>query len=133
MSNIAATTQHILNSFAQGDIPAILAVNAPNVEWVHPGDASIVPFAGTFKNIDGAIGFFTGIGQSVRVTAFEPRGFSESGNVVHAEVYIAGTGIATGKTYENVVDMAFTYNNEGQLARYEAFVDPTNLENALRA
>lgn len=133
MSNITATTQHILQSFAQGDIPAILATNAPNVEWIHPGDPSIVPFAGTFKGIDGAVGFFTGIGQSVQVTAFEPRGFSESGNVVRAEVYLAGTGITTGKTYDNVIDMAFTYNTDGQLARYEAFVDPTNLENALRA
>jgi len=126
------TTQHILDSFTRGDIPAILATNAPNVQWIHPGDPGIVPFAGTFNNIEGAVQFFQGIGQSVQVTAFEPRSFREEGNVIHAEVRIAGVGLATGKTYENVVEMAFTYNDDGQLVRYEAFVDPTSLENALR-
>lgn len=126
------TVQMNYAAFGQGNIPAILATLTDDCTWTHPGNPAIVPFAGTFRGkADIGNKFFAMIPTAVEITVFEPRDFREEGNTVITPVYIKGKGLATGKEYDNLVEMRWTFDAAGKVTAYQAIVDPSALEMAL--
>lgn len=119
-------------AFGRGDVPSILATLAPDCSWSHPGNPSIIPFAGTFRG-PAEIGskFFAAIPTAVQITEFLPMLTFDNGKTVVHTVKIKGKGIATGKWYENTAEMKAIFNDAGLIEKYEIMVDPSGLEAAL--
>jgi uncharacterized protein len=131
----SANVQTVMGNYAafgKGDIPAILATLAPNCSWYHAGNPAIVPFAGTF-NSPAEIGskFFAAIPGAVEILTFEPSLKAEEGSTVITTVHIKGKGVATGKEYENTVEMRWTFDASGKVTGYKNIFDPAALEAAL--
>ena len=131
----SANVQTVMGNYAafgKGDVPAILSTLAPNCTWYHAGNPAIVPFAGSFTGPQ-EIGskFFAMIPTAVQITTFEPSLQSEEGNVVVTSVHIKGKGVATGKEYENTVEMRWTFDAAGKVVDYKNIFDPAGLEGAL--
>lgn len=135
LSAQSANVQTVMGNYAafgKGDIPAILATLAPNCSWYHAGNPAIVPFAGTF-NGPAEVGskFFAIIPTAVQILGFEPSLKAEEGNTVITAVKIKGQGVTTGKSYENTVEMRWTFDATGKVTKYENLFDPAALEAAL--
>lgn len=124
------TVQENYARFGQGDIPGIIGTLADNVVWVHPGNPSIVTFAGEYKGHDGVGQFFTKVGQDSQITAFAPSNFREKGNAVSNDVHIEGVIPSTGKTYVSDIVMTWTFGPDGKVTRWEATGDVASLEQA---
>lgn len=118
--------------FGQGDIPGILSTFAENAVWIHAGNASLVPFAGTFNGVDGIARFFEAVAKSVRITVFQPSNFREEGNRVVNDIHIEGTVLSTGKNYSNDAMFTWTFDQNGKAMRWEASGDMSKLEAAFQ-
>lgn len=131
----SANVQTVMNNYAafgKGDIPAILSTLAPNCTWYHAGNPAIVPFAGELVGPDAvASNFFALIPTAVEITGFEPSIVGEEGNTVISSVKIQGKAVKTGKTYENTVEMRWTFDTAGKVVDYKNLFDPAALEAAL--
>ncbi|WP_299428514.1 nuclear transport factor 2 family protein [uncultured Meiothermus sp.] len=73
MSNIEVA-QAIYRRFGQGDIPGVMALLHPEIDWIWYGPQEI-PWAGTHKGHQDMLKFFGAIGATVSVEAYEPREF----------------------------------------------------------
>lgn len=73
MSNLEII-QSIYQRFGQGNIPGVLALLDPNINWIWYGPQTI-PWAGEHKGHEDMVKFFMAIGQNVTVEAYEPREF----------------------------------------------------------
>lgn len=117
-------------AFGKGDIPAILASLTDDCHWSHVGNPSVIPFAGTFIGKAEVGRFFENVGKSVQITRFEPGNFRTTNNTVACTVQIAGTIIATGKTYSNSVEQTFTFDAAGKVKMWATTGDVSGLEAA---
>lgn len=124
------TVQNDFAAFGRGDIATIIRSTTENIVWKHAGNPDIVAFAGTFNGHEGVGRFFQQVGSSVNITVFEPQNFVENGNTVTSTVKITGTVLATGKEYNNTIDMVFTFDAAGMVTNWEAKGDVTDLEAA---
>lgn len=124
------TVQNDFAAFGKGDIQTIVNSTTDAVVWRHAGNPGIVPFAGTFNGHEGVGRFFQNVGSSVNITVFDPQNFVENGNTVTTTVNIKGTVLATGKEYNNTVDMVFTFDASGKVTNWEAKGDVSDLESA---
>lgn len=71
----------IYAAFGSGDIPAMLALLADDIEWEHPGPSEI-PWAGSFRGHDGVASFFAAIIENADFLEFEPQTFVADGDHV---------------------------------------------------
>lgn len=124
------TVQADFAAFGQGDIQTIINSTTENVVWKHAGNPAVIPFAGTFNGHEGVGRFFQNVGASVQIPVFEPMNFVEKGNTVTSTVHIKGVVLATGKEYENMIDMVFTFDADGKITNWEAKGDVSGLESA---
>ena len=84
-------------AFVSGNIPAILAVLADDVEWINPGKG--VPTEGTRRSVEEVARFFEMVGSTWNFTSFEPREYVANGETVVVVGSYAGTARATGKPF----------------------------------
>jgi ketosteroid isomerase-like protein len=106
-------------AFGRGDIPAILDVLAPDVDWRVP---EVLPHGGTFHGPEAVGGFFQGIGERWEDFRVEPGDLLEGGDEVasvgRAEGTLRGAGPASyGFTH------VFTVAG-GKISRFREYVDP---------
>lgn len=118
--------------FGAGDIPGILASLSPDIVWSHDGDPAIIPFAGTYRGQAEVGRFFQLVGQTTKVTVFNPTNFQEKGNVVTNDCHIEGIVIATGKPYSDDVTMTWTFGPDGKALTWAAKGAMTGLTAASR-
>lgn len=76
--NIAATRE-IYEAVRGGDLQAVLGRLDPEVRVEFVGTDEI-PFAGDWRGIDGAVEFFTKVGETVAVESVEPWRFIADGD-----------------------------------------------------
>ena len=117
-------------AFGRGDIPAILAVLDPNVEWTTPGKG--VPTEGTRRGPAEVARFFETVGSTWTFTAFEPREYVASGDTVVAIGSYAATARATGKPMTSDWVMVWKFRN-GKLAYFREYTDTQALAAAVAA
>src|SRR5947209_1777197 len=113
-------------AFGRGDVPAVMAMNAPDALWVNYTSQS--PLGGEFKGSDEIGTFFVKIGDSIDITQFEMAPIAADGDVVVAAGEQAYTVKSTGKTVAGRVLHVFTFNAEGKVTKFEEF--ETGTENA---
>lgn len=131
----SANMQTVMNNYAafgKGDIPAIIASFADDCLWVHAGDPTVVPFAGTFKGKAGLGQFFDAVGKSTQIVAFEPANFTEKGNMVMNTTHIVGKTLSTGKTADSIMNFTWTFDATGKVVKFEAAGNTAALEDSFK-
>jgi ketosteroid isomerase-like protein len=94
-----AVVRSIYDNFVQGDIPAVLAVLDPDIEWIE-NDQTFLPWHGTHRGPDAvAAKVFGGVHANFDEFAVVPVRFHDVGDVVVVE------GRAKGRTKSgNTID-----------------------------
>jgi ketosteroid isomerase-like protein len=120
------TAKNMYAAFARGDIPAVLEMLAPDVEYEHNAPPEMVPFGGRFRGLDEVKRFYTLVGKSVRVEEFVPDQFIVQGDDVVVVGHNRGSVIATGREVGVRWAHILTFRN-GLLARLRMFTDTATL------
>ncbi len=121
MNNVQIA-QEIYQRFGQGNIPGVLELLDPEVDWIWYGPSSI-PWAGSHRGREAMISFFTKIGKNVQVEAYEPREFLAGENgVVTVLGWQRVRVLATNKTWETHWCHVWIAKN-GLMARVREYYD----------
>lgn len=123
MADNAALLQDLYESFAQGDVPAVLAAMDPKIEWNEaehvtfwPGEAFIGPDAvvqGVFARIPATFG------DTFRI---EITRIQDCGSTVVMEGRYKGVAQATGKTLDAQVTHIWDLS-EGKVVKFQQYTD----------
>lgn len=127
-----ALIQSVYEAFAKGDIPAILAMMDPAIEWISGGSRDDFPTLGERHGVEGAASFFRDVAQHGEFTSFEPREILPSGEKVMVLGHYGITAKATGKHFESDWVHAFTIKG-GKCVKFQEFTDTAAFYKAGRA
>jgi uncharacterized protein len=112
--------QGMYAAFGRGDIPAVLAGMADDIEW---HEALGMPYGGVFRGGDAVVAnVFGPIATDVEGFAVVPEEFVGSGDTVAAVVRYTGTGKVTGKTLDVPVVHIWDIR-DGKVTRFRQFID----------
>src|SRR5439155_20734723 len=118
MAENAEVVRSAYDAFGRGDIPAILDMLAPDVDWNVP---DVLPHGGSFRGPDAVGGFFQGIGErweSFTVDVGELlTGGDEVATVGRADGTLRGGGPA-GYGFAHVFSLG-----DGRITRFREYVD----------
>lgn len=117
------TTRHIFSAFGRGDIPAILATLAPDVQWEYGPVSQNVPWYQNRQGVAGATEFFQSL-AGCEFHRFDTTAFIAEGSTVVVLVDSDYTIKKTGRrvVYEDAVFL-LKFNADGQVARFAHRVD----------
>ena len=123
--------KEVYRLFGEKNVPALLSYFDKDIEFIRPGNAEI-PFAGTFKGIDGLIKMLTIIGQSIQLKAFTPENFFVNENMVVVLGSDTAEVISTGKSYTSTWVQAFTLK-DSKIVHVQVYLDTLTIAAAFRA
>ena len=120
-------------AFQRGDITALLALVADNVEWhAIKGAEGVAPHAGARRGKAAVADFFAQLGASTEFTRFEPREFIAQGDQVVAIGEYAARVKSTGRSVASDWAMVFTVR-DGKVVRFREWTDSAQLVRAYGA
>jgi ketosteroid isomerase-like protein len=122
MTDPIATVQKIYEAFGRGDVPTILELLRPDVEWEHDTIDYAIPWLRPGRGRDHVAAFFGEVAK-LRFHAFIPEAFLSDRNHVAVFVRYDVTNAATGKRFAGVEVHYWTFDEEGRVARMKHFVD----------
>ena len=93
-----AAVRRLYDAYGRGDVDAVLADLAADVDWAAEAAGTSVPWWGSFHGNGEVPRFFKEIGTNVDVTEFDLVSFTSNDTDVVAIVHWAFTVNATGKT-----------------------------------
>ena len=108
-------------AFGRGDVPAILALVAVQVEWKFCGPRNR-PFTGTFRTREEIGRWFASIPTVDDIQAFEPREFIPGGEHVTVLGWERTAARPSGKVFENEWVHVFTVR-DGRITRFWGMYD----------
>ena len=116
-------------AFARGDVPAVLAVLAPEISWT---EAEGFPYGGTYFGPQAVLqGVFMRLGTEWDGYAAVPDEFIVQGDTVVALGLYSGTYNATGKTFAAPFAHVWTLR-DGKAVKFQNFTDTAVVQAALR-
>ena len=124
------TVQEIYAAFGRGDIPSILNVVSPNVEWFNAGPTEI-PYAGRRRGLDEVKEFFQTLYAMVEPDEFEPQEYLAQGDRVIVLGRWSGRSKTTGRAFESAWAMAWTLQN-GKVTSFRSYEDTEAVAAAFR-
>jgi ketosteroid isomerase-like protein len=116
------TIKAIYESFGRGDIAAILARLAPDIEWEHDWGAPPLKWYQPRRGRDGVPQFFAALAD-FEFLRFEPVAFLEGGNMVAVPIQLELRVKANGKTIKDLEAHLWTFGDDGLVTRFRHFVD----------
>lgn len=122
MTQHIATIQKLYQAFGQGDVPAVLELLRPDVEWEHDAIDHGIPWLRPGRGRDHAAGFFGEVAK-LEFHAFAPEAFLADENHVAVFVRHDVTNSATGKRFAGVEIHYWTFDAEGRVSRMKHFAD----------
>jgi ketosteroid isomerase-like protein len=123
MSN-TETIRAIYEAFGRGDVPAILALLADDVDWNNDRVYSReCPWNGNFQGKANVPGFFQAVGENLQLHVFDPHTFVASGDHVMVMLRIEGQVTKNGQPFMNDAVHAWTFNGSGQVSAYRHYND----------
>jgi ketosteroid isomerase-like protein len=127
MSN-TDTVRGAYAAFEVGDVPAVLAVLADDVEWI---EAAGFPLAGTYRGPDAVVqGVFMPLVQDYEGFTVKPESVVGEGDMVISVGDYEGRYKATGKVAR--ARFAHVWNlRDGKVTRFEQIVDSAAFNEAL--
>jgi ketosteroid isomerase-like protein len=93
-----AAVQRLYAAYGNGDIDAVLAELADDVDWAAEAAGTAVPWWGTYRGKQEVPRFFKEIGANLDITEFSVLGFTSYDTDVVATVHWTFTVHSTGKT-----------------------------------
>jgi ketosteroid isomerase-like protein len=108
-------------AFARGDIPTLLGMLSPDVEWGEP-DNPLNPAAGTRRGHDGVLEWLRIGKEAEEILVLEPRQFLVGGDTVAVAGHMKCRARATGRVYESDFVHLVTIT-DGRVARFQEFFD----------
>lgn len=117
------TVQRIYQAFGAGDVPAILALLAEDVDWEYGGGSTDVPWLQPRRGRTAVGGFFDAL-RAIDFQAFTPHTFFESGQTVVVLIDLDATVRTTGKRVveEDEVHI-WRFGDDGLVARFRHRAD----------
>jgi ketosteroid isomerase-like protein len=115
-------------AFGRGDIPALLGMLDPAVEWTAVV-GSRAPTSGTRHGREGVAEFFQQLAASIEFQSFEPREFIAQGDRVVALGHYAARAIPTGRAMESEWVMVYRVRN-GLVTEFKEFADSAGINQA---
>lgn len=117
-------------AFGRGDIPGLLNMLSPDIEWQGViGAGPNVPTRGVRRGHAEVGRFFEQVGATVDFKRFEPREFVAEGDKVVALGYYEAVVKPTGRPFTSDWVMVFTLR-DGKIVRFQEFTDSFGLTNA---
>ena len=117
--NPIATVQHIYAAFGRGDVPAILACLAEDVQWEYGSAPNPVPWLQPLQGRSQVPRFFETLMTQVEFHSFVPRHIVGDGALVVGVVDFEATVRATGKRVVEVDEVhLFHFDAAGRVARF---------------
>lgn len=117
MSNMKAV-MGIYEAFSRGDLPAILAHFADDIEWEY-GNTTTVPWLQTCKGKEGAQAGLIATFSSIETHSFVPKSFIEGEGVIVVLFDTTFTVKSTGKrVVEEDAAHIWRFNADGKVARF---------------
>lgn len=121
---------HAYECFARGDLPGLLALCDPKIEWNNPGPSGPVYF-GTHRGTDAvARNVFGFLAENVRFETFEPREFLEGDDSVAVRVYMRARVARNERLIEQEIMQLFTFAS-GKIIRFHDFQNSYAVADAL--
>lgn len=122
--NNEQTVKDVYAAFQRGDVAAIVAKVAENVDWRNDGVASNeCPWNGNFSGRAQLPGFFKAVGESLDISVFDVTSTIASGLHVVAQLRIESRVRRNGRALKNDAVHVWTFDDRGQIARYRHFND----------
>lgn len=104
---------------------------ADDVEWWVAGPPEILPFAGTWRGLDGVAEFQRLLGETMRYDKVELQRYIVSGDDVAAIFVGEGIARATGKPFRSEIVRVYTFAN-GKVVRVRNYYDTAAYVAAVR-
>lgn len=128
------TVQHIYAAFGRGDVPAILACLADDVEWEYGSTPNPVPWLQPLRGRDQVPRFFQALGEQVEFHRFQPTRVLGDGALVVGLCDLEATVRATGKRVVEVDEVhLFHFDAQGRVARFRHRADTLQHAMAVKA
>jgi uncharacterized protein len=119
------------SAFGRGDIQALFALMADDLEFQHPMPQSIWPWAGRRKGRQGYAEFLAGLSETVEYEQFEPREFIAQNEWVAVLVFERTRVKATGVVFE-ISEIHLFKLKDGKAAQFMVFEDTAPIIAALQ-
>jgi ketosteroid isomerase-like protein len=95
-----------------------------SIEWIVPGPPDILPFAGTWRGLDGVAEFQRKLDETMRYDKVELKEYLVSANSVAAVFYGEGIARATGRPFRGEILRLYTFDAAGEkIIRVRNFYD----------
>ncbi len=104
---------------------------ADSVEWWVAGPRDVLPFAGSWRGIDGIAEFERRLDATMRYDRVELRRYLVSGDDVAATFLGAGVAKATGRPFESEIVRLYTFR-DGRVVRVRNYYDTAAYVAAVR-
>ena len=108
--------------FSSGDIPNLLKLYTDDVEFIIPGPADIIPYAGVYRGQEQVATFFSKLHDAMDYERFEPLDYIAQGDKAVVLGYAKGHVRSTGQPYEEEWAHVFQMR-EGKVTRFQVFAD----------
>jgi uncharacterized protein len=120
----------VYDAFAKGDIPDVLEVLSPGINWT---EAEGFPYGGTYHGPKAVLeGVFMRLGTEWEGFAAVPHEFVDGGDTIVALGKYSGTYKSTNKSFE--ADFAHVWKTRnGRAIRFVQYVDTLLVQRALDA
>jgi ketosteroid isomerase-like protein len=114
-------------AMGSGDMQALLALSAEDIEWIIPGEGW--PLAGTHRGHEGLADLLQKASETLETSYPKPFEFVAQGNRVLVIGFAKGKILATNKTFEDDWVFAITVQN-GKLKSVREYIDTQALAEA---
>ena len=123
MSN-EQTVKDVYAAFQRGDVAAIVARVADDVDWRNDRvESRECPWNGNFSGKANLPGFFKAVGEHLDISVFDVQAIAASGSLVAVYLRIESTVRKNGRSLKNDSVHVWTFNDSGQITRYRHFND----------
>jgi ketosteroid isomerase-like protein len=127
-ANNQQIVEQLYKYFGEGNMQAAIPFFDNDITWVRPGEPEI-PFAGTFKGIEGIIKMLSIQSATLEVKTFLPKKICADDNMVVVLGMDMVVVRSTGKTYTSEWVHAFTFKN-GKITYVRVYMDTKKIADA---
>jgi uncharacterized protein len=125
-----ATIRRIYEAFGSGDVDAILAAVADDVDWAVDAEP-VAPWYGQRKGKDGVASFFADIAGATDVLDFGVEAMGANDNEVFAFLRFAVRMKSTGREASFHLHHYFRFGSDGKVEYYRGSEDSAQVAEAL--
>jgi ketosteroid isomerase-like protein len=132
MSNVDIV-KGVYEAFGRGDVPAVLAMMDPKIEWYEAEGNPYMPSGKAWVGPDAVLNnLLKRLGTEWDGFAVHPAAFHDAGDIVVVEARYGGTYKATGKSMNPQVCHVWSVKN-GKLTKFQQYVDTAQLRDVMGA